>query len=165
MPTLKLRGREESLYLGQPACLILPNLTSVRKYLPLKRCTFKLFKWGKFKVSCGSRNSVEESKKHEIYAATFGNHLFYLFLQQRGHGPPSPMGSATESVVPWNVLDLRSDHFHDLHLSIKGGYLDCCANTHEYTETCIEELLFFTEENSSRHDVMQIFLAESRMWW
>ena len=34
----------------------------------------------------------EGAKKHEIYMATFGSHLFYdLFLQdQGGHGPLTP---------------------------------------------------------------------------
>ena len=40
------------------------------------------------------------AEKHEIYAATFGGHLFYdLFLQGRGGAmaPLAPPGSATEA--------------------------------------------------------------------
>ena len=61
------------------------------------------------KSSSGSNGRVRGAKKHEIYAASFGGHLFYdLFLQGWGGGSMAPLaspGSATEKkCVMWSRL-------------------------------------------------------------
>ena len=58
--------------------------------------------------SIGSSRGVGEGggKKHEIYVAAFGGHLFYdLFVQGWGrHGPlGTPPGSATDLVVKFMI--------------------------------------------------------------
>ena len=60
--------------------------------------------------SSGSSDWVRGgAEKHEIYAATFGGHLFYdLFLQGRGgHGPLGPPGSATV-LIHWKFISWTS---------------------------------------------------------
>ena len=48
-----------------------------------------------------SSGRVRGGRKHEIYAATFGGHLFYnLFLQGwGGHGPLGPLDPLLQTVL------------------------------------------------------------------
>ena len=64
------------------------NLT-ILKYQPLHQFKKKL---NTYVFSSGSSGRVRGAEKHEIYAATFGDHPFYdLFSQgQGGHGPLGP---------------------------------------------------------------------------
>ena len=76
--------------------------------------------------SSGSSGWVRGTKKHEIYAAAFGGHLFYdLFLQ--GHGPLGPPGPATglshttcmetNKAVPWYTNARHRTCICDVHIT------------------------------------------------